>query len=202
MSESVRQRIFEPFFTTKASGKGTGLGLAVAFGIVEGHGGHIMVDSKPGQGTVFSVYLKLSKEAGAPAVESSSKRGAMPEGTEAVLVIEDEELLRSMLKSVLESRGYQVLTAENGSTGLKLFEEHPEVAVIVTDMGLPEMNGTEVVRRIRAIDKQVKCIITSGYMTPDTVNELQRLGVDRTVSKPYEPAELLRVLRKVLDEEG
>lgn len=200
MSEAVRRRIFEPFFTTKTSGKGTGLGLAVAFGIIKSHGGRVAVDSKIGHGTTFSVYLKVAEEDEASrACVRSKEKDTMPIGNETVLVVEDEELLRSLLKSVLESRGYTVLTAESGSAGVEAFETHREVAAIVTDMGLPQMDGMELVRRIRAIDRKVKCIMTSGYMTPDTVAKLHHIGVNRTLAKPYEPADLLRVLRNALD---
>ena len=200
MSESVRQRIFEPFFTTKGAGKGTGLGLAVVFGIVEGHGGHIAVDSEPGKGTRFSLYLKPA-ELGAPLEQKPGfEQAAGPEGSETILLVEDEELLRGMLQSVLESRGYRVLTAADGAAGVEAFRAHPGIAAVVTDMGLPEMNGVEVVRKIHALDDKIKCIVTSGYMTPEMVAESERVGVHRSVSKPYDPAEILRVLRRVLDE--
>jgi len=202
MTEATRQRIFEPFFTTKGPGKGTGLGLAVAFGIVEAHRGHITVESVPGCGALFTVYLRLSEQRAPSEPRPLPESGIGIEGTETILVVEDEDLLRSMLKSVLESHGYTVLTAENGSTGVHAFETHPEIAAVVSDLGLPEMTGAEVVRRIRARDEHVKCIITSGFMTAETAAELQRAGVNRTVQKPFEPTDLIRALRSLLDSPG
>jgi len=200
MSEETRQRIFEPFFTTKSVGRGTGLGLSVALGIVEGHRGLIAVDSEVGRGTVFTIYLRLSDERPAPPSRLEAARALVPGGTETLLVIEDEELLRSLLKSVLEARGYVVLTADDGPHGLELFEAHKgEIDAVISDLGLPELSGVDVLERVRTGDPRVKRLIMSGLLTPDVAATLRCAGVSGIIAKPFQPSDVLRVVRAALD---
>ena len=138
MDEATRQRIFEPFFTTKGPGKGTGLGLAVVFGIVEHHNGFIDVRSIPGEGTSFVLYFPITERA--PEIGQRARKSIeeIPGGTETILVIEDEEMLKDLVKVSLVSKGYTVLTAEDGMQGVELYRSHQkEIAVVLSDVGLP-----------------------------------------------------------------
>ena len=150
MDEEIRRHIFEPFFTTKGVGKGTGLGLSVVYGIVESHRGFISVVSEIGKGTTFSVYFPVQQQA----IEQTELKSNAPEsttgGSETVLIIEDEEMLRDLLRTILESKGYAVISARDGKEGVQMFSENKDkVALVVCDLGLPKLSGEEVVSNIR-----------------------------------------------------
>ncbi len=201
MDEETRNRVFEPFFTTKGHGKGTGLGLAVVYGIVEAHRGFVDVESKPGVGTVFRIYLPVS--AGIHVEAESRGEGSCEPigGSEAILVVEDEELLRPLVVGVLRSRGYATLVACDGEEAINLFVGHrDEIALILTDLGMPKVSGEELVRRLISIDPNAKIIVASGYFEPAVRSELERMKVAALIQKPYRPEELVRTVRKVLDE--
>ncbi|MCC7243263.1 MAG: PAS domain-containing protein, partial [Acidobacteria bacterium] len=164
IAPEILPRIFEPFFTTKEAGKGTGLGLATAYGIIKQHRGWITVESEPGRGTTFTVCLPaLTREVVRPA--SVTPRTGRPVGTETVLVVEDEPSVRLLTASVLERSGYTVLTAVSGVAALEVWREHEsEIALVVTDMVMPEgVTGPELARRLRALRPDVKVLFTSGY---------------------------------------
>jgi CheY-like chemotaxis protein len=199
MDEKTRQRIFEPFFTTKAAGQGTGLGLAVVYGVVQSHRGFIEVESAPGQGTTFRLYFP------AAAVESVADTYGAPEpesagGTETLLLVEDENLYRDLITSILEQRGYRVLTASDGAAALKLFRERAEeIDLVVSDLSLPQLSGTQLVNQILALKPQQKVLICSGYIEPPLRARLKELGVMEFLIKPYRPMELLSRIRNLLD---
>jgi PAS domain S-box-containing protein len=200
MDESTRQRIFEPFFTTKGVGKGTGLGLAVVFGIVEHHNGFIDVQSALGEGTSFVVYLPIA-ERGAEEVPVAKKSlEEIPGGTETILVIEDEEVLRTLAKSILVAKGYTVLTAEDGKQGVELYRSHQkEIAVVLSDIGLPFFSGHDVFRKIRAINPEAKIIFASGFFDPETKSEMFKAGLKNFIQKPYMQDEVLQKIREAID---
>jgi nitrogen-specific signal transduction histidine kinase/ActR/RegA family two-component response regulator len=201
MSEQVRSRLFEPFFTTKPTGKGTGLGLAVVYGIVQSHRGFVDVESVPGAGTTFHVYLQAYPEELAlpPPEEASPVVG----GSETVLVVEDEEALRDLVTELLQSYGYSVIRAEDGVDGLAKFTQGQEqIEAIITDMGLPRMSGQEMFTRIREIDPAAKVILASGYLEPGLKSRLFTAGAKAFIQKPYQPQEILRVVREILDIPG
>ncbi|MBI2837113.1 MAG: response regulator [Acidobacteria bacterium] len=201
MDEETRNRVFEPFFTTKGHGKGTGLGLAVVYGIVEAHRGFVDVESKPEAGTVFRIYLPASAGVQVEAEPRAEGSWEPSGGSEAILVVEDEEMLRPLVAGVLRSRGYATLVACDGEEAINLFvDRRDEIALILTDLGMPKLGGEELVRRLISIDPNAKIIVASGYFEPAVRSELERMKVAALIQKPYRPEELVRIVRKVLDE--
>jgi two-component system, cell cycle sensor histidine kinase and response regulator CckA len=201
MGEEVRTRIFEPFFTTKGPGKGTGLGLSIVFGVMETHKGFVGVASAPGQGTTFSLYFPaVDMHASPAAADEQSKPLPAPGGGETILVVEDEELLREMVTAMLGARGYTVVTAKDGIEALTCFtEKRSSIDLVLTDMGLPRLEGAELVKRLIEIDPNVKVIIASGYLEPEVKAETLRAGARECLQKPYSQNELLAKVRTVLD---
>jgi PAS domain S-box-containing protein len=200
MDEATRQRIFEPFFTTKGVGKGTGLGLAVVFGIVEHHSGFIDVRSAPGEGTIFTVYLPIPERAPEIQQRVSKSIEEIPGGTETILVIEDEEMLKDLVKVSLVSKGYTVLTAEDGMQGVEMYQSHQkEITVVLSDVGLPLLSGQDVFRKIREINPEAKVILASGFFDPETKSEMFKAGLKNFIQKPYMHDEVLQKIREVID---
>jgi len=200
MSEEVRKRIFEPFFTTKGPGKGTGLGLSIVFGVMETHKGFVGVTSAPGQGTTFSLFFPAVSMSLSPAAEEQTRAAPLPGGDETILVVEDELLLREMVASMLTGRGYAVVTAKDGVDALTLFsEKHASLDLVLTDMGLPRLEGAELVKRLLEIDPQARVIIASGYLDPEVKAETFRAGALECLQKPYSQNELLSKVRAILD---
>ncbi len=203
MDESTRQRIFEPFFTTKGPGKGTGLGLAVVFGIVEHHSGFIDVRSAPGEGATFTVYLPVRELPAAELQPASKSLEEIPGGTETILIIEDEEMLKELVKVFLVSKGYTVLTAKDGMQGVEMYQSHQkEIAVVLSDMGLPILSGQDVFRKIREINPEAKVIFASGFFDPQMRSEMYKAGLKEFIQKPYMQDEVLQKIREAIDTNG
>lgn len=201
MDDSTRSRIFEPFFTTKEGGKGTGLGLAVVFGIVQIHQGFIDVSSEPGRGTTFSIYFPVSLEEIEPLHIKQEMLEDARGGTETILLVEDEEMLRGLAKMVLKGKGYNVVTASDGEEAVRMYTlRRDDVALIVCDMGLPKLNGSEVFKQVKRIKPDVRFIFASGYIEPAERSEMLKSGAREFIQKPYEPTEMLNKIRSVLDE--
>jgi two-component system, cell cycle sensor histidine kinase and response regulator CckA len=199
MAPEVRSHLFEPFFTTKPVGQGTGLGLAVVYGIVKAHGGWISVTSAPGQGTTFAVYLPVAPAEAAHAAEAGPPpvRG----GRECVLVVDDEDMVRHLARCVLERWGFQVLTAADGEQALTTYRSRgPEIDLVVLDFAMPHMTGLEVLRNLRRLNPGVRVIFASGYVDSPESETLLIAGARAFVPKPYRPEELIRRVRQVLDE--
>jgi len=199
MDEATRQRIFEPFFTTKEIGKGTGLGLAVVYGIIKQHDGYINVYSEPGVGTAFKIYLPVIAEA--PCEERPPEQQAPSGGTETILLAEDDEMVRRLQMFVLKDSGYTVIEAVNGADAVsKYFENKDRIELLLLDLLMPLMNGKEAFDEIRKTRPGIRVIFSSGY-APDTISQKMSLeeGV-HLVGKPLLPADLLRKVRSVLDE--
>ena len=198
MAPDVQARIFEPFFTNKAEGMGTGLGLSVVLGIVRQSGGHIEVESKPGVGTEFKIYLPAAQEpADGPAQDALPKSVG---GSETVLLVEDEEPVRNITTLLLESLGYRVLQAENGQDALRLFEACREkFDLLMTDVVMPDLSGREVAEALQALDPNLRILFHSGY-TDDTV---VRMGILHEkvafLKKPFTLDVLASKIREVLD---
>jgi len=202
MDEATRNRIFEPFFTTKAPGKGTGLGLAVAFGIIHIHKGFIDVSSEPGHGTTFSIYFPVNLEELEPFEIKKEMLADTEGGTETILLVEDEEMLRSLAKMVLKGKGYNVVTASDGEEAVRMFMlRQNDIVLVLCDMGLPKLNGYDVLKQVKRIKPSVKFIIASGYIEPAERSEILKSGARDFIQKPYVPNEMLRKIREVLDEE-
>ncbi|PJZ75422.1 ATP-binding response regulator [Leptospira neocaledonica] len=201
MNEKTKQRIFEPFFTTKDIGKGTGLGLALAYSVIENHKGWIEVESELGKGTTFFVYLPVSKDKSEVDIKSAPLESESLGGKESILIIEDEELLRDMLTDLLESKGYKVYLAVDGEDGVEQFLlRHSQISLVLTDLGLPKFGGGEVIKRIRAIHSSVKIVLASGFMEPELKVSLKDFGVSYFIQKPYLGTEILSCIRSALDQ--
>jgi len=200
MDEETRSRIFEPFFTTKELGQGTGLGLSVVYGILNSHQGFVDVESRVGEGTVFHLYFPITDALYPPVVRVSEPREEIPEGSETVLIVEDEEMLRDLLKTFLSGNGYTVLTAQNGEEGLEVFRERgKEISLVLSDMGLPRLGGWEMFQQMKELDGDVKVILASGYFDPNLKMDLVKAGAKDFIQKPYVPDYILRRIREVID---
>jgi len=199
MSARVKERIFDPFFTTKEVGKGTGLGLSTAITIVKGHGGFINVYSEVGKGSRFSIYF--------PAAESEQRADvdqgvpSLPRGNgELVLIVDDEDDIRAVMTATLESFGYRVVSAADGSDGLVKFAQMSEdLAVVITDMAMPVMDGATMIRAMRKIEPSLRIVGMSGLLHADQTTELQSLNVAGFLSKPFSAEHLLHTINGVLN---
>ncbi len=200
MDEFTKSRIFEPFFTTKGQGQGTGLGLAVVYGIVNSHKGYIEVESSPGNGTTFHMFFPVQmRRFDQPLLNDASLEEA-PGGTETILVAEDEKSLLDLVQGLLQSKGYRVIPAADGQEAMDLFEEHRgEIALVLTDIGLPRLSGWEVCRRINQMNAETKIVVASGYLDPQAKSELGNSAARDFIHKPYLPEEVLTRIRGVLD---
>lgn len=198
MDERTRQRVFEPFFTTKEVGKGTGLGLSMAYGIVKQHSGYINCYSEPGTGTTFRIYL--------PVVEREIEKAkieehiALSDGTETILLTEDEEEVRKLMKLVLEEAGYRVIEAVDGKEAIEKFRENKDrVNLLLLDVIMPKINGKGVYEEATKIRPDVKALFSSGYPA-DFIHKKGILEEGLNfISKPASPHELLKMIREVLD---
>jgi two-component system, cell cycle sensor histidine kinase and response regulator CckA len=201
MTEEVKKRIFEPFFTTKGIGKGTGLGLAVVFGVIQTHKGFVDVESEVGKGTTFKLYLPALKTEEPIIEKEEEKLEEIRGGTETLLVVEDEEMLIMSLQMVLVEKGYNVLLAKDGLEALKIYQEKKnDIALVLTDLGLPTITGLEVCQRIKKIKSNERVILATGYLDPEMKAELLKAGIQNFLYKPYEMKKVLKTVRDVLDE--
>jgi CheY-like chemotaxis protein len=201
MPKHVLDRIFDPFFTTKEAGKGTGLGLSTVLGIVRSHQGFLNVDSEPGRGTLFKVYLPAAEPA-ATAPQHAAAADHLPRGRgELVLLVDDEAPVREIGKRILDAFGYRVLVAEDGAQAIALFTTAPApITVVLTDMMMPVMDGPALIVALRSIDPRIRLIASSGLTATEHVAQATRLGVKHFLAKPYTADQLLGLLRTVLDE--
>jgi signal transduction histidine kinase/CheY-like chemotaxis protein len=195
MDAATQARVFEPFFSTK--GEGTGLGLSTAYGIVRQSGGHIFVNSAPGQGACFSIYLPVTQEA--EIVRGGAAAGTSDRGSETILLVEDEEEVRAVLHQILVNRGYRVLQAASGEEALVISRLHRgSVHLLLTDVTMPEMKGTELAQRLRAERPLTRIVFMSGYND----ELLSDGGPDSPIclQKPFSPKTLGETLRALLDQ--
>jgi CheY-like chemotaxis protein len=196
MDESVREHLFEPFFTTKPEGTGSGLGLSTIYGIVKQSGGYIWVDGAPGRGTTFTVHLPRwdGPLEEVPAPVPSPAAG----GSETILVVEDQENLRSLICEVLEDAGYRVLSSANGQNALALSDSHREpIHLLVTDVVMPGMSGRQLADALRARRAETRAVLISGYPT-EVIERSGGPGDLPLLEKPFSRANLLRRVREAL----
>ncbi|MBI5690466.1 MAG: PAS domain S-box protein [Verrucomicrobia bacterium] len=199
MTPEVRARIFEPFFTTKPVNQGTGLGLAVVYGIMVAHHGLIDVESTPGAGSTFSVYLPLAETVVA-APKAQAGGDWFPGGTEALLVVDDEEALRTLLAKALGWKGYRVQTAASGLEAIELVSDTTQhLDAVLLDLNMPGATGVDVLKIIRIARPQLRVLILSGHLTPAARIEFEQLGQREFVQKPYKLEDVGRRLRDLLD---
>ena len=195
MSESTRERIFEPFFTTKDVGKGTGLGLPTVYGIVKQSGGYVWVDSTPGEGTTFRIFIP--SVAGVPDSTQPAAIAAPPRGNETILIVEDDEDVRVLTALMATTAGYHARTAPNGEAALRILEASEEtIHLVLTDMVMPGMTGRHFARQLMERRPGTRLLFMSGY-----IDDRQRvIGPDEHfIGKPFSSAALLRKIRDVLD---
>ncbi len=201
MDESVLKLLFEPFFTTKEVGKGTGLGLATVHGVVYQSGGRIEVESKPGAGSTFRVYLPLTDAPlAAPAPTVAPEAEAEAGAKETILLVEDEEVLRRLASRTVQLQGYSILEACDGVAALVLCKRHlPIIDIVVTDVVMPNLGGADLVQRLKAVRPHLKVLFMSGY----TDSTVVRHGVEEAevnyLQKPFTPELLRRKVRELLD---
>jgi signal transduction histidine kinase/ActR/RegA family two-component response regulator len=201
MTDEVRAHLFEPFYTTKERGKGTGLGLATVFGIVKRHEGHVGVESEVERGTVFRIYLPRAEETGTPARVASPRPPARaPQGSETILVVEDDTSVRELAAYILEGQGYRVLAAGNGREALRVCDGHDgQIDLLLTDVILPEMNGRELAEQLRMRQPAARVLYMSGY-SDDLIADRGVLDEGLVVlSKPFTMDTLLEKVRAQLD---
>ena len=200
MSEDVKARLFEPFFSTKEPGKGTGLGLATVYGIVKQSGGYIYVYSELGRGTTFKIYLPLIDDA-VPSGKSHADSKPMLKGDEVILLVEDEDTVRSFARYTLQMQGYTVLEASEGEAALRIAEQHPgKIHLLLTDVVMPRMGGRQVAEQLVQARPGIKVLYLSGY-TDDAVVRHGILEAEVAfLQKPFTPSTLIQKVRAVLDE--
>ena len=196
MDEETRKRIFDPFFTTKERGRGTGLGLASAYGIIKNHGGIISVQSETGKGTTFSIYLPASDK---PVSEAEIVPEEHISGTGTILLIDDEEMILDVGKALLEKLGYQVMAAGGGRQGLEIYRQNPaNIDLVILDMIMPEMNGAETYERLKKLDPRVKVLFSSGYTMDGVANDILKQSSPSFIQKPFDLKKISHKVREVL----
>jgi CheY-like chemotaxis protein len=198
MDAETQKRVFEPFFTTKEVGKGTGLGLSTAYGIVKQSGGSIWVYSEVGLGTTFKIYLPRHV-AEAEACGETPGPPLLSRGTETILLVEDEEMVRTLARAVLQESGYKVLEAERAAEALRICEEHKEpIHLLLTDVVMPQVSGRELAESLSASRPDTRVLFMSGY-TDDTIVRHGVPGPGTSfLEKPFTPETLVRKVQDVL----
>ncbi len=201
MDAATQQQIFEPFFTTKGIGSGTGLGLATVYGIVKQSGGYITVESEIGLGSTFKIYLpqvEVNKEGESASSESAT--GKMPKGTGKVLLVEDEQLVRTLVREILEMCGYEVLAARDGAEAISICEMVAcEIDLLVTDLVMPQISGRELAEHLCKSRPEMRVLYMSGYTDDAIVRHGLSDGSASFIQKPFTPETLAHKVREVLD---
>jgi PAS domain S-box-containing protein len=196
MDEATALRIFEPFFTTKSADKGLGLGLASVYAIIQQHQGIIKVESQPGQGTTFHIFLPVSEKLVVP---EKSENGQSLQGSGTLLLVDDEDSIRMVAKRMLEQLGYQILTASNGAEALEIYRrEQDRINLVILDMIMPGMGGAEFYQKVKEIDPMVKVLLSSGYSLDGEAQEVMAAGASGFIQKPYRLNTLSHQVAKLL----
>ena len=199
MDEATQQRIFEPFFTTKETkkmGKGTGLGLASVYGIIKNHNGIIDVYSKENEGTTFTIYLPASEKK----IIKEELKGKILDGSETVLLVDDEDVIIEVSLEILNALGYQVLTARSGKEAIEVYKKNKDkIELVILDMIMPDLGGGETYDRIKGINPDIKVLLLSGYSTNGQAQEILDRGCDGFIQKPFNMKQVSQKLREILD---
>ena len=197
MDKKTREKIFEPFFTTKEMGRGTGLGLASAYGIIKNHGGFINVYSEKGHGATFNIYLPASEK---EVIEEKKPAGETVSGTETVLFVDDEDMIIELAEELFEGLGYKVLTAGSGREAIETYEKNKErIDMVLLDMVMPDMGGDETYDKLKKINPDIKVLLSSGYSMNGQATEIMDRGCSGFIQKPFKMRELSQKLREILD---
>jgi CheY-like chemotaxis protein len=197
MDEATRQRIFDPFFTTKDKGRGTGLGLASAYGIIKNHGGAITVESEPGQGTTFCLFLPLTPEA--PERHNNHEKGIVA-GHETVVLVDDEQMILDIGEAMLHKLGYHVITARGGEEAIAIIKEGGDaIDLVILDLIMPGVDGDQVFSCLQTHQPHVPVLLSSGYALNGQAEALMQKGCQGFIQKPFNLAALSDYIRKILD---
>jgi len=197
MDAATLKRVFDPFFTTKEKERGTGLGLASAYGIVKNHDGIIRAESQPGRGATFSIYLPASEKAVSQEKPAETK---IFEGTETILLVDDEQLIIDVAVQILKKMGYQVLVARGGGEAIAIFRQNKRtIALVILDLVMPDMGGSEVYDELKTIHPAVKVLLSSGYSRTGKAAEILNRGCNGFIQKPFNIKDLSRKIREILD---
>jgi two-component system, cell cycle sensor histidine kinase and response regulator CckA len=200
IDERIRSQIFEPFFTTKAEGQKVGMGLYMVQKVIRSHGGFIELESGKEKGTTFTLYFPLSSVRSQSLITTAPVIAPFAE-KKCILVVDDEEVVRGLLMSLLRTEGFDVLQAGDALEAISIFEEKKaSIDLVVLDMIMPGMKGEEVLKRLREISRAVKVVVSSGYMSEEQRDKLQEYGVDGFLDKPYSDTEAVNVIRLVLSQ--
>ncbi len=196
MDEATRQKIFEPFFTTRKMGRGTGLGLASAYGIIKNHGGFIDVYSEVGQGATFNIYFPASEK---EAIKEKTGAWGVAKGSGTILLVDDEEMIIDIGKAMIEELGYKVLSARSGREAIKVYQENGEkIDMVILDVVMPDMGGGETYDRLKEISPGVRVLLSSGYSINGQATEMLSRGCDGFIQKPFDLEKLSQKLREIL----
>jgi two-component system cell cycle sensor histidine kinase/response regulator CckA len=196
IDRKTRERIFEPFFTTKEMGRGTGLGLASVYGIIKSHSGYIDVHSEKEKGTTFTIYLPASEK---EAVREKTVPAAMLKGTGTILLIDDEKMILDVGRELLEELGYTVLSALSGREALDIFQKNSDkIDLVIMDMIMPGMGGGETFDRLRAINPNIKVLLSSGYSVNGQASKILHRGCDGFIQKPFNLNQLAEKIGKIM----
>jgi PAS domain S-box-containing protein len=197
MDETTRKRIFDPFFTTKEMGRGTGLGLASAYGTIKNHGGFIDVYSEQGKGSTFNLYLPAS---GKKVIEEVELSKDVLKGAEIVLLVDDEDMIIDVGKPMLEKLGYNALIAKSGKDAIEIYKgQKDQIDIVILDMIMPEMGGGDTHDRLRKINPEIKVLLSSGYSVDGQATEILERGCDGFIQKPFSMKDLSQKIREILD---
>jgi two-component system, cell cycle sensor histidine kinase and response regulator CckA len=200
MSPEIQAKIFEPFFTTKEPGRGTGLGMAMVYGIIQNHGGYIDIKSQEGQGTRLDLFLPALTEISGEEAATPPAKSRLTGGPETLLIIDDEEIIRQLGADILEDVGYKVLVAKNGEEGAEIFSRHKKkISLVILDVMMPGWSGRKTFLKLRKINPRIKILLSSGYSTEGEVKDILKEGVSGLIQKPYKDEELILKVRDVLD---
>jgi CheY-like chemotaxis protein len=205
MDPATLGHLFEPFFTTKDIGKGTGLGLATVYGVVKQHEGWVEANSELGKGSTFDVFFPATNEVPAVAKEEATFTApVVPGGTEIVLIVEDEQILRSMARDILEGCGYQIIEASSGKEALEVWNRQTSrIDLLLTDMVMPDgISGVDLAERLQAGQPRLRVVFTSGYAANEVNREVLAKTRARFLPKPYTRDELAQTIRECLDKSG
>ena len=200
IDKTIQHRIFDPFFTTKEVSRGTGLGLASAYGIIKSHGGIINVHSRKGEGTTFNIFLPASEKT---IVKEKMLHKEIVKGTETVLLVDDEKMIIEVGRDVLEKLGYQVLTAKSGKEAIEIYRiNQKKIDMVILDMVMPEMGGGDTYEKLRDVNPDIKVLLSSGYSIDGQASKILSRGCDGFIQKPFDIKILSLEIRKILDQQS
>lgn len=201
MDQETIKHILDPFFTTKGVGKGTGLGLAMVYGIVKNHHGYIRCESEPGKGTTFRIYFPAIQEENV--VESFKEDQGIEGGSETILLVDDEEPIRNLGEQIFSTYGYTVIKAPDGESALNLYQKkNDDIDLVILDLIMPGMGGKKCLERLLEINPNAKVVIASGYSPEGSGEDFLKMGAKNFITKPFNMKEMLRVVRDVLDDKS